>query len=140
MLDPTRHCTNSGSDLLDPTAYVDFTLHLYRGAKPPPVRLECKMHVGCWIQQVTTRVGAVTCWIQQSVSPKQVVGFTCVFNSEIDQIKKSSVPASRGRVSHDGKTDHVERRRHRNGDPSALVCHFVRQCHLDGFRDVPKDV
>ena len=50
------------------------------------------MHTDCWIQQVTTRVGAVTCWIQQSVSPKQVVGFTCVFNSEIDQlIRKSSV-------------------------------------------------
>ena len=44
------------------------------------------MHVDCWIQQVTTRVGAVTCWIQQSVSPKQVVGFTCAFSSEIDQL------------------------------------------------------
>ena len=41
------------------------------------------MHVDCWIQQVTTRVGAVTCWIQQSVSPKQVVGFSCLFNSEL---------------------------------------------------------
>ena len=58
----------------------------------PPVQVEGKMHVHWWIQQVTTRVGAVTCWIQQSVSPKQVVGFTCVFNSEIDQlIRKSSV-------------------------------------------------
>ena len=44
------------------------------------------MHVDCWIQQVTTRVGAVTCWIQQSVSPKQVVGFSCLFNSEVDQL------------------------------------------------------
>ena len=44
------------------------------------------MHTDCWIQQVTTRVGAVTCWIQQSVSPKQVVGFSCVFNSEVDQL------------------------------------------------------
>ena len=43
------------------------------------------MHVDCWIQQVTTRVGAVTCWIQQSLSPKQVVGFSCLFNSEVDQ-------------------------------------------------------
>ena len=43
------------------------------------------MHVGCWIQQVTTRVGAVTCWIQQPVSPKQVVGFSCVLNSEVDR-------------------------------------------------------
>ena len=34
----------------------------------------------------------MTCWIQQSVSPKQVVGFTCVFNSGVDQlIRKSSV-------------------------------------------------
>ena len=32
------------------------------------------------------RVGAVTCWIQQSVSPKQVVGFSCLFNSEVDQL------------------------------------------------------
>ena len=44
------------------------------------------MHAGCWIQQVTTRVGAVTCWIQQPVSPKQVVGFSCLFNSEVDQL------------------------------------------------------
>ena len=44
------------------------------------------MHVDCWIQQVTTRVGAVTCWTQQPVSPKQVVGFTCVFNSEVDKL------------------------------------------------------
>ena len=51
------------------------------------------MHRDCWIQRVITRVGAVTCWIQQSVSPKQVVGFTCVFNSEIDQlIRKALVP------------------------------------------------
>ena len=50
-----------------------------------PVQAEGKMHVGCWIQQVTTRVGAVTCWIQQPVSPKQVVGFSCKFNSEVDQ-------------------------------------------------------
>ena len=50
------------------------------------------MHTDCWIQQVTTRVGAVSCWIQPSVSPKQVVGCTCVFNSELDQlIRKSSV-------------------------------------------------
>ena len=28
------------------------------------------------------------CWIQQPVSPKQAVGFTCVFNSEIDQIRR----------------------------------------------------
>ena len=39
-----------------------------------------------WMKQVTTRVGAVTCWIQQPVPPKQVVGFTCVFNSEVDQL------------------------------------------------------
>ena len=39
-----------------------------------------------WIQQVTTSVGAVTCWIQQPVSSKQVAGFTCVFNSEVDQL------------------------------------------------------
>ena len=34
----------------------------------------------------TTCLGDTDCWIQQSVSPKQVVGFTCVFNSEIDQL------------------------------------------------------
>ena len=28
----------------------------------------------------------MTCWIQQPVSPKQAVGFTCVFNSEVDQL------------------------------------------------------
>ena len=42
--------------------------------------------VTCWMQQVTTRVGAVTCWIQQSVSPTQVVGFSCLFNKEVDQL------------------------------------------------------
>ena len=56
------------------------------GGRSPPVQLECKMHVGCWIQQVTTRVGAVTCWIQQPVSPKQVVEFSCLFNSEVGQL------------------------------------------------------
>ena len=50
------------------------------------MQVDGKMHVDCWIQQVTTRVGAVTCWIQQSVSPKQVVGFSCLFNSEVDQL------------------------------------------------------
>ena len=49
------------------------------------------MHVDCWIQQVTTRVGAVTCWIQQSVSPKQVVGFSCLFNSEVDQLISKAI-------------------------------------------------
>ena len=49
------------------------------------------MHVHWWIQQVTTRVGAVTCWIQKSVSPKQVVGFTCVFNSEVDQLTRKFI-------------------------------------------------
>ena len=39
-----------------------------------------------WIQQVTAPTLVVACWIQQSVSPEQVVGFTCVFNSEIDQL------------------------------------------------------
>ena len=34
-LDPTSHCTNSGSDLLESTVCVHFALHLYRGAKPP---------------------------------------------------------------------------------------------------------
>ena len=59
---------------------------LVQGGEAPPVELECKMHTDCWIQQVTTKICAVTCWIQQSVSPKQVVGFTCVFNSEIDKL------------------------------------------------------
>ena len=49
----------------------------------PLVQIDGEMHVDCWIQQVTTRVGAVTYWIQQSLSPKQVVGFSCLFNSEL---------------------------------------------------------
>ena len=88
-MDPTGHCTNSGSNLLDPTAYKHFSIYLHRGAKPPPVQLGDKMHADCWIQQVTSRVGAVTCWIQQSVPPKQVVGFSCLFNSEVDQLTTS---------------------------------------------------
>ena len=52
------------------------------------------MNVDCWIQQVTTRVGAVTCWIQQSALPKQVVGFSCLLNSEVGQlISKVAVTA-----------------------------------------------
>ena len=62
-----------------------------RRGEARPVQLECKTHEVCWIRQVTTRVGAVTCWIQQSVSPKQVVGFTCVFNSEIDEFMRKSL-------------------------------------------------
>ena len=62
------------------TCILSFTC---TGGRSPPVQLGGKMHVECWIQQVTTRVGAVTCWIQQPVSPKQVVGFTCVFNSKV---------------------------------------------------------
>ena len=62
-------------------------LHSSRtGCASPPVQVEGKMHVGCWIQQVTTRVGAVTCWIQQSVSPKQVIKFSCVCDSEVDPL------------------------------------------------------
>ena len=69
-----------------------FYILVGHGGLRTPVQVEGKMHTECWIQQVTTRVGAVTCWIQQSVSPKQVVGFTFVFNSEIDQLtRKSSV-------------------------------------------------
>ena len=60
------------------------------------------MHVHWWIQQVTTRVGAVTCWIQQSVSPKQVVGFTCVFNSEVDQLKSKTL---NGRLPFEDSSD-----------------------------------
>ncbi len=56
--------------------------------------LEFKMDAQLWIQQVTTRVGAVTCWIQQPVSPKQVVRFTCVFNSEVDQLMRKFTVAS----------------------------------------------
>ena len=46
---------------------MHFTIDLYRGALPPPVQLEFKMHVDSWIQLVTAIVGAVTSWIQQSV-------------------------------------------------------------------------
>ena len=61
-------------------------LHSSRTGEAPPVQVQVNMHVGCWIQQVTSRVGAVTCWIQQPVSPKQVVEFSCVFNSEVHQL------------------------------------------------------
>ena len=55
----------------------------------------CLGDTDCWIQQVTTNTLVVTCWNQQSVSPKQVVEFTCVFNSEIDQlIHKFTVPGT----------------------------------------------
>ena len=50
------------------------------------MQVDGKMHVDCWIQEGTTRVGAVTCWIQQSVSPKQVVGFSCLLNKEVAQL------------------------------------------------------
>ena len=59
------------------------------------MQVDGKMHVDCWIQQVTTRVGAVTCWIQQSVSPKQVVGLTFVFNSEVDQFIRKFIVIGR---------------------------------------------
>ena len=42
------------------------------------------MHVGCWIQQVTAIVGAVTCWIQQPVYFKYAVGFSSALNSEVE--------------------------------------------------------
>ena len=71
-----------------------FYILVGQGGLRPPVQVDGKMHAGCWIQQVTTRVGAVTCWIQQPVSPKQVVGFTCVFNSEIEQLRKALVLGS----------------------------------------------
>ena len=49
--------------------------------------------VTCWIQQVTAIVGAVTCWIQQPVYFKYAVGFSSAFNSEVDQlISKALVP------------------------------------------------
>ena len=64
---------------------------LVPAGRSPPVQLECKMDAHWWIQQVTTRVAAVTCWIQQPVSPKQGVRFTCVFNSEVDEIKRKFI-------------------------------------------------
>ena len=85
-MDPTGHCTNSvvtcwiqHSTCILPPSWTG-------GGLRPTVQVDDKMHVECWIQQVTTRVGAVTCWIQQSVSLKQVVGFSCLFNSEVDQL------------------------------------------------------
>ena len=53
---------------------------LDKGGVRPPVQVEGKMDAHWWIQQVTTRVSAVTCWIQQPVSPKHVVGFACLCN------------------------------------------------------------
>ena len=87
---------------------------LVQGGEAPPVQLECKMHVGCWIQQVTATVGAVTCWIQQvtaivgvvtcwiqqPVYFKYVVGFSNAFNSEVDElIRKVLVSKDGGQSS-----------------------------------------
>ena len=86
-----------------------FYILVGQGGEAPPVQVDCEMHVHWWIQQVTTRVGAVTCWIQQPVPPKQVVGFTCVLNSEVDQlIRKFMVvvtkAAVRARIKRQSKT------------------------------------
>ena len=59
------------------------------------------MHVHWRIQQVTTRVGAVTCWIQQPVSTKQVVGFSSVFNSEVDELKRKSLVLEEAASQHE---------------------------------------
>ena len=89
-----------------PTLVVTCWIHQCASISPstctfaPPFQLECEMHTDCWIQQVTTRVGAVTCWIQQSVSPKQVVGFTCVFNSENDQLVRKFIVWELGALTH----------------------------------------
>ena len=81
QLNPTTCLGDTGCWIQQVTAT---TLEVtYRAAKY--IQVQGKMQVGCWIQQVTTRIGTVTCWIQQPVSPKQVVGFTCVVNSEVDQ-------------------------------------------------------
>ena len=64
-----------------------------QGGEATPVRLEWELHVGCWTHRFITRDGAVTCWIQQPVSPKQVVGISCEFHSEVDQLmSKVKVP------------------------------------------------
>ena len=39
----------------------------------------------------TTCLGDTDCWNQQSVPPKQVVEFTCAFNSEIDQLVRNAL-------------------------------------------------
>ena len=65
------------------------------------MQLDVKMHAGGWIQQVTARVGAMICWIQPPVSPKQVVEFTCVSISEVDQ------SISKPRVHHSLRTQQV---------------------------------
>ena len=67
-----------------------------QGGLRPPVQVDGKMHVDCWIQQVTATVGAVTCWIQQvtaivgavtcwiqhPVYFKYAVGFSSAFNKQ----------------------------------------------------------
>ena len=77
LTDDTKHQVALNTYELDV-----FSIAVWGGLRPP-VQVDGKMHVDCWIQQVTTRVGAVTCLIQQSVSPKQVVGFSCLFNAEL---------------------------------------------------------
>ena len=50
------------------------------------MQVDGKVHVDCWNQHVTTRVGAVTYGIQQPVSPEQEVGFSCLFDSKVEQL------------------------------------------------------
>ena len=68
-----------------------FYILVGQGGLRPPVQVDGKMHVGCWIQQVTATVGAVTCWIQQPVYFKYVVGFSNAFNSEVDELISKSI-------------------------------------------------
>ena len=56
------------------------------------------------------RVGAVTCWIQQSVSPKQVVGFSCLFNSEVDQLISKVIVCESSRNEAEGVAAHAATR------------------------------
>ena len=44
------------------------------------------MHTDCWIQQVTTRIGAVTCWINSLCHPSKLLDLAVYFNSEVDQL------------------------------------------------------
>ena len=109
---------------------------MHRGGESPPVQLGGKMHVDCWIQQIATRVGAVTCWIQQSVSPKQVAGFSCLFNSEVDQlISKVVIPGPEPSPSRSGASGSTQTIVHFPNDMAVSILFGAPELRQTNFSD-----
>ena len=46
---------------------MHFIIYVYRGF--PPVQIDCKMDLRCWMQGLTATVGAVSPWIQGLMKP-----------------------------------------------------------------------